>query len=448
MKRLYGRRIIILVLLITVVALAGGWGFKTYAPAGLSVPQSAVDAENNVPEATESVSLSDAHTVQTAMIESDCPKITTTYPGTVRASRSVLLAFRVGGPVIEINVKPGDEVAEGDVLMRVDPRDFRNQLRGSQAALDAVAAQLEAMENGAREEDLLALEAGLEAAQARQVFAQQQYDRFQRLLAQQAVSQSQFDSLKSQLDAANASIRALEQDLVKAKAGARDEDIVAMEAQIRGLEVQRDVAQDQLDDTELCAPYAGVITRQMVEPFEQILAGDRVLGMHDADELELLVSLPEREIVRRDLKSPFQVSVSFDMTDDREFVAEFREINTEANRATRTYEVVFVMQAPEDLNLLPGMTAEVAVESCDSRRTESERVLYVPSEAVFGDAEEQTFAWRVSPGANTAEKCSIRIGRLNDTNNYELLEGLNEGDQVVVSGGDFLAPGADLQIVN
>lgn len=56
------------------------------------------------------------------------------YPGRVRASREVDLSFRVSGPLVDLPVRPGQAVKRGQVIARIDPRDFRHRLNKAQAA--------------------------------------------------------------------------------------------------------------------------------------------------------------------------------------------------------------------------------------------------------------------------------------------------------------------------
>jgi multidrug efflux pump subunit AcrA (membrane-fusion protein) len=81
-----------------------------------------------------------------------------------------------GGTVVEILVEPGDEVAEGDLLARLDPADAQLGLRRAEAALQIVRAQLESLLAGPREEEIAMAEAEVEAAEAALIQAAAQLD--------------------------------------------------------------------------------------------------------------------------------------------------------------------------------------------------------------------------------------------------------------------------------
>ena len=63
-----------------------------------------------------------------------------TFPGAVEASNKVNLSFRIGGPLIELNVDEGDKVRKGQVLARIDPRDFKLAVDATRAAYESTEA--------------------------------------------------------------------------------------------------------------------------------------------------------------------------------------------------------------------------------------------------------------------------------------------------------------------
>ncbi len=367
----------------------------------------------------------------------------TTYPGTLKAAETVALAFRVSGPLEEVSIKPGDRVAHGDVLMRIDPRDFENAVSAATAALDSATAKLSAMKAGARTEDLRALEAKMDSAVARRKYLKAVFERNERLLVKNAVSRTDFDASQSALTSIEADIRALAQEIQKARTGSRREDIQAMEADIRGMETQLKIARDQLDDTVLRAPFDGVITRQLAENHEQVAAGRTVLCMHDVSTLEIEVALPEKEVLHRSLDRPFDVTVRLVALPGRSFTATFAEINTEADPATRTYLVRFSMAAPTDVNLFPGMIADVTLPS-RADGAAAEGALTVPAAAVRSENSGGRFAWVLQ--GQTVRRRPITVGSLLETGHYLVLDGLSPGERVVTGGAAFLHEGAQVAV--
>lgn len=387
--------------------------------------------------------------VRVETVSSQVSRDLAVYPGTTMASQASNLAFRVGGPLVEVNVKPGDHVRRGDVLMRIDPRDFETTLMTAQAALDSAKARLSAMKEGARAEDLRVLEANISAAASRQEYLQKDFERCEKLVKNNSITQQQRDSTHSQLKVATADIRALEQELVKAKAGSRIEDIHATEAEIRGLEARVKAAQDALADTRLTAPFDGLITRQLVENHEQLESGNVVVSMHNISTIEIDVDLPEKELVRRPLRqdglSSFVVNVVFVAARGHSYQATLWDLSTQADPATKTYQATFAMPAPTDVNILPGMVAEVQVESHAGGSPGQERLM-VPAVAVRGDGAGQRYVWTVTEGSK-AQRRQVVVGRLTRDNQYEVISGVSAGERVVTSGAPFLHQGEAVMVM-
>lgn len=232
------------------------------------------------------------------------------YPGFILASRQAKLAFRVKGPLISVNVQPGDIVEEGQILMQIDPRDFEDNIR--------------------------VLEAQLAGAGAQQDGAERDFTRAQTLFEQHVSATADFDRAKSRFDSAFAGVQSVR--------------------------AQLQIARHQLKDTSLRAPYAGVITTQSAENFEMVKSGEEVLGIQDISNLEVEIKVPENEIAHHPLKQGEEVSVELSAIAGRLFTAQLKEWNTAADPVTRTYALRFSFPAPVDVHVLPGMTAEVFIQ--------------------------------------------------------------------------------------
>lgn len=81
--------------------------------------------------------------VRVVQPEAHEPYLTKSYPSLIRASSEVNISFRVPGPVMEIFVEEGEEVAEGQLLARIDPRDYETQLEATKAEYEGIKAEAE-----------------------------------------------------------------------------------------------------------------------------------------------------------------------------------------------------------------------------------------------------------------------------------------------------------------
>ena len=119
-----------------------------------------------------------------------------TFPARVEAAREADLSFRVSGPLKELPVQAGQEVKTGNLIAKIDQRDFKTRVESVQSSLDGASAQLKAM-RVARPEEINQLKAQVDAAQAKYDDAKRDYDRFKTLLAEKVVSQAEFDQRDS-----------------------------------------------------------------------------------------------------------------------------------------------------------------------------------------------------------------------------------------------------------
>ena len=285
------------------------------------------------------------------------------YPGRVRALKKSILTFRVFGPLLEINVVPGQVVKKGDVLMRIDPRDYQVQVDLAQSRLDAAQANLDAMRKGARPEDVALLQAQVEEATASYTLAEKEFQRAQTLVESKTISASEFDAAHRTYTLAGLALNSAKKELEKGVAGARSEDISAAEAQIRGLEATLAAAKNSLDDTTLRAPYDGVITTKLIDEHEMVTTTPtyrEVLGIHDISRLKIEVFVPEREMVAGRIAPGEAVSVRFTAKRENVYEAHLAEIDTEPSQVGMTYKLTFILDRPDDLAILPGMVSEVS----------------------------------------------------------------------------------------
>ena len=150
------------------------------------------------------------------------------FPGQAKATREVELSFRVPGPLILRPIDVGDEVKQGQVLARIDPRDYEVRLRNAQSQLARAKANLKAMRQ-ARPEDISRAEAKVRSAEAVLTQAMAEYNRILKIKEQDpgAVSGSMIDLVTQKRVSAEANLRNAKEELSISKLGARPEDILA-----------------------------------------------------------------------------------------------------------------------------------------------------------------------------------------------------------------------------
>jgi len=359
------------------------------------------------------------------------------FPGKVEASRRVELAFQVPGLLIKLPVKEGQKVAKGELIGQVRPDEFQARLKTLQGQLDQARAALRALQAGERPEERLRRESAVRAAEAKVANARADLDRATQLIRTNAVSRAQFDLAETTYRIAQEELAAARQTLEKGTI-AREEDIEAAEAQVRGLEGRVVEASIQLADTTLNAPYDGVIAQRFVEQSQNVQAKQPVVKFQDVDEIEVVVDVPETVMVA-DLRAADIVRLEAEISGapGLKFPLQLREIAQRADPVTQTFKVRAAMKAPADVNLLPGMTANVEVAY---RRAGvlGNRIL-VPITAIFQDPAGEQVVWVLGESGVVGRRV-VKLGSAVGAR-VEIIEGLRPGDRIAVAGVRFLRDG-------
>jgi len=307
-----------------------------------------------------------------------------------------MLSFRVSGPLITFPVKVGDEVEQGRVLARIDPRDYQVNLSNVQGQLDRAKAKL-----------------------AR---AESEYKRELKIFQEDpgATSKAAVDRKREQRDSARADIKSLEASVAAAK--------------------------DQLSYTYLRAPYKGTITATYVENFEDVRPKQAIVRLLDPSRIEMIISIPENLISNASYVT--KVFVRFDAFPDREIEATIKEIGREASQTTRTYPVTLIMDQPQGIKILPGMAGKTVRVEGDLPDQVTSAGIEVPVSATFSpDESGKTYLWVIDDQTKTVKRREIKTGRLTDRG-ITVQEGLKAGEWVATAGAHYLREGQQVRILD
>jgi multidrug efflux system membrane fusion protein len=322
-----------------------------------------------------------------------------TFPGEVRAAQRVELAFKVvGGRLFELPIagKEGEYVEAGTLLARIDPTDFETELRNAEGRLKEAEAALD--------------------------LAKSEYARIQRIRKEDpgATSQAMVDR--------------------------RREAVNQAKGRIKSLKASVDNAKNRLEYTYLRAPFAGLIAKRYVDNFQEVQPKQPIVRLEDISQVEILVDVPENVMAIRKATGPGAVKAfaQFPTAPGKPYALTIKEFATKADPATQTYQVVFQMPQPEDINVLPGMTANVSVSLLEQET--GERSILIPAIAVMTDPNGADYVWLVDSDHMTVHKKEVKVGRLEGSENIEVLEGLEGGESLVVAGVTKLQEGMKVSL--
>jgi len=193
--------------------------------------------------------------------------------------RQVNLAFKVEGRIATLAVDEGDAVKQGQVIATLDKRYFEDDLRLAKARRENSAANLLRLKNGSRPEEIAAAKANVADRRATQARAKQDFDRYEKLVGQGAVSRENFDQAKAALAESEARLKSMEESLRLTEIGPRQEDIYAAHAQLAGEDAAVIQSQRRLSDAELIAPSDGIILTRAREVGAIVSPGEPVFTL-------------------------------------------------------------------------------------------------------------------------------------------------------------------------
>jgi RND family efflux transporter MFP subunit len=315
------------------------------------------------------------------------------FSGSARSGTESRLSFRVGGSIVELPVRVGDSVSAGQLIARLDAEDYRLAMREA--------------------------EAGLAQARAQAQNAESNYERVRDLYEADNASRADLDAALASFQSSEATVRAADQRV--------------------------QLARQQLSYTRLTAPTAGAVAAVAVEVNENVRAGQVVVYLNSGTDLEVEVGVPE--VLISQVAEGDMTEVTFDALPDRTFQATVSEVAVATTGTATTYPVTVVL-ADADPNLRSGMAAEVAFrfESGEGRE-----LFIVPSIAV-GEDRDGRFVYVVEPeegagaesGVGVVRRRPVRVGEMTMLG-IEILEGLADGEYVVVAGVSRIEDGLRVQ---
>ena len=204
-------------------------------------------------------------------------------------------------------------------------------------------------------------------------------------------------------------------------------------------------AQDALRDTNLKAPFPGIIGIKFVNNFQYVKAKQDIATLNDLTKIEIVIDVPENMVAEAKEGADLKFAASFEVAPGKKFPLKIKEVRTQADPETQTYKLTLIMPQPKEINILPGMTA--SVRSYVAYEDLKEKIiLIVPSIAVFADDNGASCVWVVSPDDLTVHQRKVKIGAVTGTDSIQILDGLSPNERIVVAGVNELREGMKIRL--
>ncbi len=401
------------------------------------------------------------------------------YAGNLQAKDQVNIIPAASGRIESVLVDVGDEISKDDPIATIERDRYIEQVRQAQAALTTAKLNVAKMELGSRPEEIAAAQAAVQLAraalndtstiddnerttaaaalaqaEAALKLAQSEYDKIawagnvgqmpQALALQQATIgyetalsayELQTNPSDSQLAPLMAQLTQAELALALTKQPFREIDFQMARVGIEQAESALTLANLQLDDTTITAPFDGVVAELYIT--EGSMAGPQSpVILQISNEVEVSIEVEESRIgqVYQGQSASLQVSAY----PGQEFPAAVTSISPIADQDTRTFTVK-IRPVNGDNELRSGMYANAQLLIDEKQDT-----LLIPRDALT-TINDQPVVYVVD-GDQVAQR-DVTIGLSND-DQIEILSGLTAGDSIVISGQANLVDGAKIEVVN
>ena len=316
------------------------------------------------------------------------------FTGRVKADSDRTLCFKQSGRIQRIPISAGQRIKKGDKLAWLDPLDFEKDL------------------------------AKAEAAEQRD---RQTCDRKREAAKKNAISK---------------------------------EELSQAEAQLAVSEAQLALAKRALEDTVLLAPFDGTVAEVPATELDMVTPSTKIVLVHDLSKIKIDVVFPEtmaiaaKKIKAADDKRSIcaMAHVYFDSVPGRLFPVKFVEYVSNADAKTQTYISTYVMDAPEDLMIMPGMSATLFIKGTDYRFDSADlnNAIALPESAVAAASDGTFGVWVLEPAAEkgvfVARHRTVELASRNN-GTVTVLKGVTPGERIATAGVSQLTEGRKVRLI-
>lgn len=348
--------------------------------------------------------------------------------GRVEAENDVKVTSKIGGRIAEIKKDVGDFVQKGEVIFTLDTNELQNQLAQAQAAVAAAQANLSANESAGLPQQLEQVRASLEQAEANYTNVQADYERMKALYEEDAISKQLFDGItlkykvaKTQRETAKEQYRLTKERLPK--------NVDALKAQVKQAQSMVDLIQTNLQNSVIQSPVAGIVSYKLANSGEVIGAGMPAVTVVNIDKVNVVIDVTEEEINK--VRDGQEVDVKINSLSEEKFKGTI-SIIPPASNPTRLFQVKVSINNKDHV-LKPGMFAEVDVQTGVRENT-----VVIPKDAILLKKNGNVI-YLIKDGK--AVERMIKLGITNGEK-VEVIEGVEQGDKVVVKNQNLLKDGA------
>ena len=233
-------------------------------------------------------------------------------------AKEIDVTSKIPGRVVNLLVKEGDRVEAGQLIARIDNRDIIAKANQAQSGIQAVEAQLAqastvtALQDQTLQNSVQSAQAQLSKAESDLSLATREHTRFKNLLSEGAISQSVYDRYLSQYEAATAAreqatalLQSAQANLLQSRANRENE--ASLKSKVNQAQATLQEVSVNLDETEIRAPFSGIISAKYVEQGAMVSTGMPLVALQDPLDNWVNLKVKETELSRYQVGQTLQL---------------------------------------------------------------------------------------------------------------------------------------------
>lgn len=340
-------------------------------------------------------------------------------PAEAVAERKILIKSEVSGVIKKLHVRESQHVKAGELLVEIEDTPYGLQLQQREATRLRYLSELFLEQRFSEPARPLSSEINEKIKIARE-----NYEKAASLLGQGLISLEQYKQAKR------------EYEFLLLESGEMKQEVMAAAKGLTQAEIDVQMAKLQLEKTKIRAPFAGVITNIRISPEENIEAGRELFTLVDLASIKVVAHVLESEIGR--IRTGQEVDIKFVSYPGQKFKGKVEAVSPLIKTEDKTCEVHIAVANPEE-EIKPGMHAEVEIAAIILK----DRVLVPQNAVLVRGGRKLVFVVE----GDLAKWRYIKAGAENETF-MEIIDGVKEGEKVIVEGHLTLAHDARVRITN
>jgi len=329
---------------------------------------------------------------------------------------------KISAPVRRMLVNRGDHVRAGQLVAELESSDLAAALNEAKFQYEQAQASSATVTGATVVEDETKARADVQSAQSAFDAARKLYDSRVALQKEGALAQKQVDETRLQMVQAQTQLETAQQHLKSLNGVSRQEAVKGAQAQANAAKAHVDALQVQLSYARVLSPINGVVSDRPVYAGEMAAAGAPLISIVDISQVRAVANVPVKEAESIRPGRPARVAGP-----DGDIAGTVTVVSPSASANATTVEVWVQIANPGE-RLKPGATVRVSIIAETIQNT-----LVVPASALLNGDEGKQKVMVVTKDSVAHER-TVAVG-VRQGDRVQILSGVQEGDQVVTSGG-------------